>query len=101
MKNKSLNPTEWHQHVEQCRNQEISQAGYCRRHNLILTRFGYWHRKFNAAQSGDWLPVEIEQSDSVTHGIDLVLGNKRTLHISDGFDKNLLQQIIIAIEATP
>jgi len=99
MKNKSLTPADWRRHVEQCHNQEITQADYCRRHHLILSRFGYWHRKLNSAQPGNWLPVEIEQKDSVVSVIDLVLGKGRTLRIVDGFDQHLLQQIIVAVEA--
>jgi len=101
MKNQNLTPIDWQRHVERCCHQGSTQADYCRRHNLILSRFGYWHRKLNSAQTGDWLPVEIESSDDTDAAIDLVLDNGRTLRITDGFDKNLLQQVIVAVEATP
>jgi len=90
----------WHWHVEQCRDMKTTQAEYCRRYSLSLFRFGYWHRKFNSTQSGNWLPVETKQSNNTVNAIDLVLGNARTLRITDGFDIDLLQSIIVAVEAT-
>lgn len=92
---------DWRYHVQRCIEEGVSQAAYCREHDLVIHRFSYWHRKICATRSGHWLPVEIKQPATTLNAIELVLGGKRTLRIADGFDEHLLKQIIVAVEATP
>lgn len=96
--NNSLREDFWRQHVDQCQRADISQAAYCREHDLVIHQFGYWYRKFSAKPAASWLPVEVKPNP-ISTSIDLVLGD-RTLRINAGFDPSLLRQIIVAVEAT-
>jgi len=91
----------WQRHVDQCQREGISQAAYCRQHDIVVHRFGYWHRKLSPGQSANWLPVEIKQTPKAIAAIDLVLGSDRIVRVTEGFDSTLLQQIIVTVEATP
>jgi hypothetical protein len=91
----------WRQHVDQYHREGIGQAAYCRQHDLVVHRFGYWYRKLSSGQSSSWLPVEIKQTQKAVTAIDLVLGSDRIVRVTEGFDARLLKQIIATVESTP
>jgi len=39
----------WQQHIESWRKSELSQAAYCREHQLKPHRFSYWKRKLSVS----------------------------------------------------
>jgi len=41
----SKKPDEWRKRIEEWKQSGVSQAVYCREHNLALATFGYWKRK--------------------------------------------------------
>jgi len=90
----------WQQHVDRCQAEGISQAAYCRQHDLVVHQFGYWHRKLSVRPTANWLPVEIKQPIEA-RSIDLVLGGDRIVRVTEGFSATLLKQIIVAVETTP
>ena len=101
MNNSILSQSFWQQHVNRCRGEGLSQAAYCRQHDLVTHQFGYWYRKLTNQASASWLPVEIKQAPVSASPIELVLSGGRMLRLSNGFDAGLLKQIIVAVEATP
>lgn len=42
---------QWRSHIQAWQRSGLSQAGYCRQHDLVLSRFGYWRRKLQGRLS--------------------------------------------------
>jgi len=98
MQTKSSDSAFWQHHVEKRTASGFTQAAYCRQQGLVLSQFGYWHRKLSVEQAGKWLPVEVRQ-ELTSSTMELVLAGDRCLRIPTGFDPSLLKQIIQAVES--
>ena len=72
----------WKQHVQTWEESGITQAAYCKAHELQIKRFGYWKRKFIGTES---------QSSQSSHFVQIkpvvpsqlieTMGSKTTLSI--------------------
>ena len=54
----------WHAHFESWENSGLSQAEYCRRHDLKYSLFHYWKRKLRKPSQPDH-PSDQRKSDSI------------------------------------
>ena len=51
-KNNTAKVTHWQAHLQAWKESGLSQAGYCKKHNLIYSKFGYWQRKLGSHRAG-------------------------------------------------
>ena len=73
----------WKNHIETWKNSGLTQAEYCRRHDLKKTRFTYWKLKFEK----QFLPqtfVEVSQA-TVRKAFESKSVNPVVIHCSSGF----------------
>lgn len=95
----------WQYHLNAWTLTGLSQAEYCRRNNLKANRFTYWKRKFHREN----LPVELVQiqtgpvnsipfSDNNRTPLRLLMGDRFTLEIPDGFSPATLEQVISTLQ---
>ena len=97
--------TYWRQHIDSWQETGLSQAEYCRRHNLKHHQLVYWKKRFvNTETAVSFVPLKLEglldipiQPDHAS--LCLVINNHFKIEISTGFDPQLLRQLIFALQA--
>jgi len=47
----------WQQHIQAQQSSALSQAAYCRKHELSLANFGYWRKRIKADAPPKIIPV--------------------------------------------
>jgi hypothetical protein len=93
----------WKQQIEQWQQTGLSQAEYCRRNNLKHHQLAYWKKRcletqtdvsFAAVQLEDLLdtPAPADQA-----ALTLEIDNLFKVQITEGFDPQLLRQLIAAL----
>jgi len=95
--------TYWKHHIDSWQETGLTQAEYCRRHNLKQHQLLYWKKRFVQAESGvSFVPVSIAglpgdpvQTDHPT--LCLFINDRFKIEISQGFDPQLLRQLIFAL----
>ena len=70
----------WAGHLAAWRDSGLSQAGYCRQHDLRLPSFGYWRRRFGAPAPGAaklpaLVPIAVGAVDTCDTVIEVCLPN--------------------------
>jgi hypothetical protein len=88
---------QWKKHVEAWRASGLSQAQYCRRHNLKVHCLVYWRKKF-ARKNQDpvsFVQLKLPHDFQVTRpaAIKIAVGRCR-IEIQRGFDPETLKQLI-------
>ena len=91
--NKNL---KWKSHIKHWRESSMTQAAYCRLHNLPIKSFYYWKKKYDSPVT--IVPVKIkpdifENSAPLT----LTIGSRYRIDVDNGFDQKTLEQIIQVI----
>ena len=95
--------TYWKQHIDSWQEAGLSQAEYCRRHNLKHHQLLYWKRRFLKTETGvSFVPVKLEDLLDIPAQPDqaslcLVINNHFKIEIRAGFDAQLLRQLIFAL----
>ncbi len=93
----------WKQHIDSWQQTGLSQAEYCRRHNLKHHQLVYWKKRFIKTETAvsfaalklddlldrTWLPQPAS--------LCLVLNDQFKIEIRPGFDAQLLQQVILTL----
>jgi hypothetical protein len=97
----------WKQHIGSWQETGLTQAEYCRRHNLKHHQLVYWKKRFSRSEAGvsfvslkleDMLPTQdLPDHDSFC----LVINNHFKVEIRAGFDAQLLRQLIFALRGLP
>jgi len=93
----------WKQQIEQWQQSGLTQAEYCRRNNLKHHQLAYWKKRclktqtdvsFAAVQLEDLLdtPALADQA-----ALTLEIDNLFKVQITEGFDPELLRQLIAAL----
>jgi hypothetical protein len=97
--------TYWKQHIESWQGTGLTQAEYCRRHNLKHYQLVYWKKRFLKTETGvSFVPVKFEDlldipSDPDRASLCLVINNHLKIEITAGFDPQLLRQLIFTLRA--
>ncbi len=61
----------------------LSRSAYCRKHNLICSRFAYWEKKLSQSTCSKLLPVKLDLAVKPNVLCSLVLKNGDELRIHD------------------
>jgi hypothetical protein len=95
--------TYWKQHIDSWQETGLTQAEYCRQHNLKHHQLVYWKKRFLKTEAGvSFVPLKLEdlldipaQSDRAS--LSLIINNNFKIEIRAGFDAQLLRQLILAL----
>jgi hypothetical protein len=98
----------WKQHIDSWQETDLSQAEYCRRHNLKHHQLVYWKKRFLRTETGvSFVPLKLDdflmdrppQPDR--QSLCLEINNRFKVEIRAGFDTQLLRQLIFALRGLP
>ena len=95
--------TYWKQHIESWQETGLTQAEYCRRHNLKHHQLVYWKKRFLKTETDvSFVPLKLEDLLDIPAPADhsallLVIHNQFKIEIRRGFDAQLLRQLIFAL----
>ena len=95
--------TYWKHRIESWQETGLSQAEYCRRHNLKHHQLVYWKKRFLPTETGvSFVPLKLEDLLDVPARTDhaslcLVINQHFKVEIRSGFDAQLLRQLIFAV----
>ena len=95
--------TYWKQHIDSWQETGLTQAEYCRRHNLKHYQLVYWKKRFLKTETAvSFVPLELERlldipCQQARAPLCLVINNNFKIEISAGFDPQLLRQLIFAL----
>lgn len=95
----------WYPKVELWKKSGLSQAEFCRVHELTLHKFRYWLKKYSSQKAPQSLepvgtnivPLPFHLSSHLSY-IGLVIGDRYALRIPDDFNENTLDRIISVLE---
>jgi hypothetical protein len=98
----------WKQHIDSWQETGLTQAEYCRRHNLKHHQLVYWKKRFSHAPETGVSFVSLKLEDLVDGAAQpdrgsfcLVINNHFKVEIKAGFDAQLLRQLIFVLWALP
>ena len=98
----------WKQHIDSWQETGLSQAEYCRRHNLKHHQLVYWKKRFLRTETDvTFVPLKLDdllmdrppQPDR--QSLCLEINNRFKVEIRAGFDTQLLRQLIFALRELP
>jgi hypothetical protein len=79
----------WRRHLVAWRDSGLSQAAYCRQHEVSLSSFGYWRGKLGAVPSSPppaLLPIVVSPVPPSMDRIEVALPNGMRVHLPLGGD---------------
>ena len=96
----------WENHIEQWITSGLSQAEYCRQHDISSNRFTYWKYKFKREKSASGIvPVPISTLSSLTSGkpvssceLRLCIDSRYDLFIQENASCSLLEKVITVVD---
>jgi hypothetical protein len=97
----------WKQHIDSWQETGLTQAEYCRRHNLKHHQLVYWKKRFSHTETSvSFVPLKLEDRLHPQDLLDnasfyLVINNHFKVEIRAGFDAQLLRQLIFALRGLP
>jgi hypothetical protein len=95
--------THWKQHIDSWQQTGLTQAEYCRQHNLKHHQMVYWKKRFlNTETETSFVPIKLEDLLDISTqpdraSLSLVINDQFKIEISAGFDALLLRQVIVAL----
>ena len=96
----------WKQHIDSWQQTGLTQAEYCRRHNLKHHQLVYWKKRFLKTETDvTFVPLkfkdllDIPSSGPEHASLTLVIDNQFKIEIRAGFDPQLLRQLIFSLRA--
>jgi len=95
--------TYWKQHIDSWQETGLTQAEYCRRHNLKHHQLVYWKKRFIKTETDvSFVPLKLEDLLDMPARADraplcLVIDDQFKIEIRAGFDAPLLRQLIFAL----
>ena len=93
----------WKQHIDSWQEAGLTQAEYCRRHNLKHHQLVYWKKRFLKTETDvSFVPLKLEDLLDIpaapqSASLSLVINNHFKIEIRSGFDAQLLRQLILAL----
>ena len=92
----------WQQHIEEWRGSGISQAAYCRHHDLKPHQFTYWKNRLSESDAGvSFVQLPVANTLPVVSGcvkVSLFTCNGYRIDIGTGFDPLMLKQLVQTVE---
>lgn len=98
----------WEKHIESWMRSAMTQREYCAAHGLSFSSFSYWRNKLNKASrlQPQFFPLTVQVPEEPTPScltasspLDLLVCDKRfCISIEREFNKQVLQQLILALE---
>ena len=93
----------WRQHIDSWQQTGLTQVEYCRQHNLKHHQLVYWKKRYSNTQTEvSFVPLRFEdlldipaQSDRAA--LCLLIDNHFKVEIRDGFEPQLLRQVVAAL----
>jgi len=93
----------WKQHIDSWQQTGLTQAEYCRQHNLKHHQLVYWKKRFLKTDTNvSFVPLKLEDLLEIPARPDqaaltLVINDQFKIEIRAGFDAQLLHQLIFAL----
>jgi hypothetical protein len=87
----------WQGRLDEWKASGLTQAGYCRLHNLDTRNFQYWKKKIEPKSCASATLIEVPAgilSQWTSNQLCLVVDRRYRIEIPQGFDANTLQQLI-------
>ncbi len=85
----------WKKHVRDWRKGGMTQAAYCRMHNLSAKSFYYWRKKYSDISPPTLVPVNFKiHPKRLSNPLSLNIGSRYKIEIHQGFDSETLQQVL-------
>jgi hypothetical protein len=99
----------WKQHIDSWQEAGLTQAEYCRRHNLKHHQLVYWKKRFSHAPETGVSFVPLKPDDLLMdkpaqpdrQSLCLEIDDHFKVEIRAGFDTQLLRQLIFALRELP
>ena len=95
----------WRQQIDRQKTSGLSIAAFCQRHSVAVATFYFWKRRLSQAQQASAFveivppPVnEAASSGGTRRSIELCLRGGRRLRLRRGFDRQLLLDLLGALE---
>ncbi|HFD32781.1 MAG TPA: IS66 family insertion sequence hypothetical protein [Gammaproteobacteria bacterium] len=96
----------WENHIEQWSSSGLTQAEYCRQHDISSNRFTYWKCKFKREKTSSGIvPVPVSALSSPGSGrpvssceLRLCIDSRYDLFIQENVSSSLLEKVITAVE---
>ena len=98
--------TYWKHHIDSWQETGLTQAEYCRRHNLKHHQLVYWKKRFLTSETDvSFVSVKLQDlldipSQPNSAPLCLIVDNHFKIEIRTGFDPQLLWQLICALRVS-
>ena len=111
----------WQEHLREWSESGLTQADYCRQHQLSAAAFGWWKRrlegkpKVRKRSPASGLPqrdnqtavrfVEVQRGPDIDTGssppvYEVLLSQRRAIRVGHDFDPDVLKRLIATVEAS-
>lgn len=88
----------WHKIIEQQEASGLSGAGFCREHNICLSRFYHWRRRLKQDSPGGFLELRADAASSRPElagaGVLIHLNGTLSIELAPGFDSTTLERAV-------
>ena len=97
----------WRQHIDQWQQTGLTQAEYCRQHDLKHHQLVYWKKRFIKTESDvSFVSLKLDNLLDMPARPDhaslfLVIDDHFKIEVRAGFDVRLLQKLIYAVRELP
>ena len=95
--------TYWKQHIENWRSSGLTQAEYCRQHEIKDYRFTYWKKRLIPADSAiTFVPLKIRAhlpAEQASAPLRLIMDKDLAIEIRSDFDPRLLRRLIATLRS--
>ncbi|MFZ0930815.1 MAG: hypothetical protein WAN11_19570 [Syntrophobacteraceae bacterium] len=93
----------WQERLGEWKASGLTQAGYCRLHNLDARNFQYWKKNIEPKPCASAALVEVSadilsRGPSSTHPLCLVIDGRHRIEILPGFDAHTLDRLIRVLD---
>ena len=103
----SVNATIMLKHINSWQQSGITQAEYCRRHQITSKKFEYWLRKSRTENALQFVPIPLQPAPSVrqisngfeSSGLAVNFGGSVQLEIGKNFDSDTLVRFMHIVAA--
>ena len=96
----------WKKHIAEFRASGLTTREWSDKHNIKITKFRYWLRKYKEVDlsdyepksKNDWVAIEVkdsssERSETENSSIEIKVGSA-SIEVKPGFDKRLLSDLV-------